>query len=71
MQEFRAEVFQMEQNVILARAAATALVDFDRHRAADDIPSGQVFGGRSIPFHEALARRIGEITTFATRAFGD
>src|SRR5215471_506106 len=71
MQELRTEVLQVEQNVILLRAAATTLADFDRHRAADDVPSGQVFRVWSIAFHEALALRVGEIAALAACAFGD
>jgi hypothetical protein len=48
-----------------------ALVDLDRHRAANDVPSGEVFGIRGVTLHEALTLGVGEIAALAPSTFGD
>ncbi len=57
--------------MITVCADASALVDFDGHRAADHIAGSQVFGIRRIPLHESLAFGIRQITAFSACTFGD
>ena len=67
MQELRAEMLEMQEDMVLARAAASPLIDLDRHGAADDVASREVLGARRIALHEALAFGIRQIAAFAAR----
>jgi hypothetical protein len=71
VQQFGAEMLEVQQDVILFRPDATAFVDFDGHRAAGNVASGQILGARRIALHEPLAFGVGEITAPAARSFGD
>ena len=66
-----AQVLQVQVDVIRVLADAAAFADLHGHRAADHVARGQVLGVGRIALHEALARRIGEVTALAARAFGD
>src|ERR1700738_3190344 len=48
------EMLKVQFDVVPLGPASRTLVDFDRHRAADDVASGQIFRTRRIPLHEAL-----------------
>ncbi len=61
----------MQIDVILLLAHAAAFANFHRHRARNHVARGEILGGRRITLHKALTFGIGEITAFATRAFGD
>ena len=71
LDDLRAEVLEMQVNVIGLGPDAAALANLDGHRAADHVARRQVFGIRRVALHEALAVGIGEIAAFAARAFGD
>ncbi len=71
VQDFRIEVVEVQVDMVLVRAHATAFADFHRHRAADNVTRGKVLHGRRITLHEALALRVGEIAAFTARALGD
>src|SRR3546814_3881192 len=58
----RIEMIEMQEDVILMRADATAFANFDRHRARNHVARGKILGRRRITLHEALAFRIDEIT---------
>ena len=64
-------MIKMQEDVVLVLAHAASCTNFHRHRARDDVTRGKILRGWRITLHEALAFRIGEITTFATRSFGD
>ena len=70
-EDFRIEMVEMQEDVILLRADAAAFADFDGHRAGDDVARGEVLGGRRVALHEALAFGIDQIGAFAARALGD
>ena len=67
----RAEMFQVQEDVILVLTDAATFANLDGHCAAHDIARGEVFGIRRIAFHETLARRVAQDAAFATHAFGD
>ena len=71
MQQFGAEMLQMQHDVVLVRTAAAPFVDLHGHRARHDVAAGQVLGGRRIALHEALAFGVGQVAAFAARALGD
>src|SRR3981189_3364625 len=71
MQNVRAEMLQMQFDIVLLSAAAASLVDFNRHGAADDIPAGEILGAWRIALHEALTFRIGKIAALAARTLGN
>ena len=54
-QDFRIEMVEVEENVILLRPDAAALADFDGHGAGDHVTRGEIFGRGRIALHEALA----------------
>ena len=68
---FRIEMIEMKEDVILVRTHTATFADFDGHGAADDVARGKILGGWRIALHETFAFGIDEITAFATRAFGD
>ncbi len=57
--------------MVFLRPDATAFLDFNGHRAADDIARGEVFRMRGITLHEPLALAVDEVAAFAARAFRD
>src|SRR5690606_11736788 len=65
------EMLDMEVDVVLVRADATALADLDGHGTADHVAARQVLGGGGVALHEALALRIGEIAALAPHPLGD
>src|SRR5690606_888023 len=69
--DFRAQVGQVEQDVVLVLAHAAAFADLDGHRAADHVARGQVLVVRGIALHEALAVAVAQDAAFAADAFGD
>ena len=71
MKKIGAQVFQVQENVVLILADAPAFADFDGHGTANHVAAGQVLGRRRVAFHEAFAFGIGQVTAFATRPFGD
>ena len=71
VQDLRVEMVEVKIDVILLLADAAPVADFHGHGARHDIARGQILGRRCIALHEALAFRIGEITAFTARAFGD
>ena len=71
MDHLGTQVLEMQVDVIVFFADATAFANFDRHRARHDVARGEIFGVRRIAFHETLAARIGEVTALAARTFGD
>ena len=70
-QDFRIEMVEVEEDVILLRPDAAAFADFDGHRAGNHVARGEILGRRRVTLHEALAFRIDEVGAFAARAFGD
>src|SRR3954453_14299723 len=64
-------MLEVEEDMVLLRAAATALTDLDRHRPAHDVARRQVFGVRRVGFHEAYALAVGQIAAFAARPLRD
>ena len=71
MQHLGIEVLEMQVNMVLVLAHATALADLDGHRARDDVARGEVLGGRCIALHEALALAVRQVTALAACTFGD
>ncbi len=67
----RAEVGQVEQDVILVLADAAAFADLDGHRTRHHVARGQILVVRCIALHEALAVAVAQDAAFATHAFGD
>ena len=67
--DVRAEVLQVQVNMVFLGPNAPALADLDRHRSADDIPGGKVFGVRCVALHEAFAFGVGKETALAAHAF--
>jgi hypothetical protein len=67
----RAQVLQVQINMVLQFTDPAALADFNGHRAADHIARCQVFGIRRVAFHEALTGGVGQVPTLAARAFRD
>ncbi|MGC4052576.1 MAG: hypothetical protein QM757_24870, partial [Paludibaculum sp.] len=68
---FRAEVGQVEEDVVLVLAHAAAFADFDRHRTRDHVARREVLDVRRVAFHKALAVAVAEDAAFAAHAFGD
>mmetsp|Transcript_22347 Transcript_22347/g.35719 ORF Transcript_22347/g.35719 Transcript_22347/m.35719 type:complete len:683 (-) Transcript_22347:5097-7145(-) len=71
VQRFLGQVVQVQVDVIPLLAHAAPFTNFHRHAAADNIAAGQVFVGRRIALHKALAFGIGEVAALAPRPFGD
>jgi hypothetical protein len=70
-EDFRIEMVEVQEDVVLLRPDAAAFADFDGHGARDDVARRQILGRRRIALHEALAFGIDEIGAFAARALGD
>mmetsp|Transcript_40257 Transcript_40257/g.101331 ORF Transcript_40257/g.101331 Transcript_40257/m.101331 type:complete len:257 (+) Transcript_40257:765-1535(+) len=66
-----AEVGQLEQRVVLLGATATALHNFQRDGARDNVPRCKILGSGRIPFHEALALRVEQDAALTARALCD
>src|SRR5436190_19820656 len=62
---------EVQEDMVFLLADAAALADLDGHRPRDYVTRGQVFRGRGIALHEALALRIDQIPSLAARSFGD
>src|SRR5690606_26709615 len=69
--DFRPQVGQIEQDVILVLAHAAAFADFNRHRATDHVARGQILHAGRVAFHEALAVGVAQDAAFTTHAFSD
>ena len=65
-----AQVVELEQHVVLVRTAATAFLDLLVHGARHEVARRQVFQGRRIALHEALAVAVEQDGAFAAAAFG-
>ena len=65
------EVIELQQHVVLVRAAAAALLDFLVHRAADDVARREILRVRRIALHEALAVAVEEDAALAAHSLGD
>ena len=70
MQQRGAKVFEVQMDVILQRAHATPLADFQRHGARNHVTRGEILRRRRVAFHEALAFRVRQVSAFAARALG-
>lgn len=55
--------------MVLLGTDTTSFADFHSHGTADNVATGQVLGGRRVPFHEALTFRVSQNTTFSTATF--
>src|SRR3954462_2326453 len=62
---------EVQEDMVFLLADAAALADFDGHRPRDHVARGEVFRGRRIALHEALAFRIDQISSLAARSFSD
>ena len=62
---------EVQEDVVLLLADTTALANFDRHRARDQVARGEVFRRRRVALHEAFAFGIDQIAAFAAHALGD
>lgn len=71
VQDFLAEVVELQQHVVLVRAHAVAGQDFLDHGTGDHVAAGQVLRVRRITLHEALAVGVDQVTAFAAATFGD
>src|SRR5690606_37190595 len=71
VQDVRIQMLQMQIDVILLRSDPATFVDFHGHGAAYHIAAGKILGVRGVALHEALTFGIGQVTTFAARAFRD
>src|SRR5690606_13333129 len=71
VQNFLAEVVELQQYVVLVRAHAVAGDHFLDHGAGDHVTAGQVLGVRSVTLHEALAMGVDQVTAFTAATFGD
>src|SRR5690606_35182870 len=67
----RAQVGQVEQDVVLVLADAAAFADLDGHRTRHHVARGQVLVVRRVALHEALAVGVAQDAAFAADAFGD
>ena len=55
MQNGRAQMFQMQMDMIALRPHTTAFADFHGHGTRNHIAARQILGRRRIAFHETLA----------------
>src|SRR5690606_27796806 len=67
----RIEVIQVQEDVVLVLANATAFTDFQSHAAGHDVARCKVLGGRCVTLHEALAFRVHQVTALTANTFGD
>ncbi len=65
-----AQMVELEQHVVLVRAATTAFLDFLVHRARDEVARCQVFQSGRVALHEAFAVAVEQNGAFAAAAFG-
>ena len=65
------EMVELQQHVVLVRAAAAAFLDLLVHRAADDVARREVLQVRRVALHEALAVAVQQDAALAAHAFGD
>src|SRR5690606_28010475 len=71
VQDFFAQVIELEHDVVAIRTTAVAGENFLDHGACDHIATGKVLGIRSVTLHEALAMLVDEVTTLTAAAFGN
>ena len=71
LQDVRAEVADVDVDVVLVRAGAAALQHFEHHRAGDDVARRQVDDRRRVALHESLALAVEQPTTLTAHGFGD
>src|SRR6056297_747845 len=62
-------MIELQQDVVAIRADAPALEDLDDHGTRNHIPAGEIFGGRSVTLHEALAVLVDQVSTLTPTAF--
>jgi hypothetical protein len=67
----RAEMLQVQEDMVLVLADAAALADLDRHRAAHDVARREILGVRCVALHEALAAGVAQNAALAAHAFSD
>ena len=60
-----------QQHVVFVFAAAASFENFHRHGAGNHVARSQVFHGRGVAFHKALAVGVEQDTAFAAHAFGN
>ena len=70
-QHFGINMIEVEVDMVLIRANATAFADFHCHRARHHVTRGKVLCRRGIAFHKTLPFGIGQIAALAPRAFGN
>src|SRR5438270_13027387 len=62
---------EVQEDMVFLLADAAALADFDGHCTRDYVARGEVFRGRRVALHEALALRIDQIPSLPARSLGD
>src|SRR5690606_15908676 len=67
----RTQVGQVEQDVVLVFADATALANLDGHRTRHYVARGEVLVVRGVALHEALTIAVAQDAAFAAHALGD
>lgn len=65
------QVVELQVNVVLLWAYASALVDLDGHRPRDNVSTGQILGGWRVSLHESLTFAVDEDSSLASAALGD
>ena len=71
LDQFRAEMIELEQQVVALGTAAAALLDLGDHSARHHVAARQVLGVRRVALHEALAVLVDQIAALAAHALGD
>ena len=64
------EVGEVEQDVVLVRATATAFTDFVGHRTGHDVTRGEVLDRGGVALHEALTLGVAEDAALTTCSLG-
>ena len=54
MQDFGAQMFQMQMDMIAIRPDTTTFADFHGHGAGDNVAARQILRRRRVAFHETL-----------------
>ena len=70
-EDLRVDMVEVKVDMVLEGADAAAFAHLHRHRARDDVATGEVLGRGRVALHEALALRVGEVAALAARALGD
>src|SRR3989344_9436231 len=71
LDDFLAEMVELEQHVVLLRPAAAPGVDLFINRAAHHVAARQVLGLGRITLHEAFALAINKVSALAARGLGN